>query len=96
MTAFADRSKGFVYFVEAPELGLIKIGYSLNPERRLRDLRWILPCEVRLLGSRRGSIWVEQELQAEVAEHRVRSEWFRDCPAVRALLRREIASEVAA
>jgi hypothetical protein len=66
----------WVYFGE--RRGLIKIGCSQNPLRRVRNLG----CTV-LLGATPGQFRDERAMHGRFGEHRVRGEWFVDVPAIR-------------
>lgn len=62
---------GWVYFVEID--GLIKIGYSANPARRLESFGlYSLNTTVRLLALERGPRSKEQRLHRQFDEHRVK------------------------
>lgn len=57
--------------------GLVKIGRSVNPRARLRDLQVGSPVELKLLktirGGRASEIWLHLRFEAQ----HVRGEWFR-------------------
>ncbi|MBB3889470.1 hypothetical protein GGQ61_000167 [Phenylobacterium haematophilum] len=67
-----------VYFVQAQELRLIKIGVCDRPERRLRELANGCPDELTVLGLQYCDDFgrLEEDLHAKFAEDRVRGEWF--------------------
>jgi len=76
---------------------LVKIGTSLDPHRRMRDLAGgssPQPPGVRpdgspvLLGYVLGDQGAEGLIHAALAEHRVASEWYRRAPAVEAVVER--------
>lgn len=67
---------GFVYAIEGPE-GLVKIGHSVDPVKRARDIRSCSAGPVRLLGMARGDRVHEADLHELAAGERVRGEWFR-------------------
>ena len=68
----------YVYVVEAVGTGLVKIGVSDNPEKRLHSLQTSNPTDLRLLGYCMGSYAIEQALHLVLDEYRVRGEWFRN------------------
>jgi hypothetical protein len=79
-----------VYFVQWGSF--IKIGYGWNVERRRRQITCTIP-EGDVTGM--GWIWLrqagqlesyEQFLHQKFAAHRVRGEWFHDCPEIRAFI----------
>jgi Meiotically Up-regulated Gene 113 (MUG113) protein len=59
----------YVYFAQLGDL--IKIGISIDPERRARELNAIL------LGAFPGSVEVEKKVQREFADSHYRNEWYR-------------------
>lgn len=71
-----------VYFVQARHLGLIKIGFSGNPQKRLRSLKTGSPDELSILKVIKGSPRLEAELHRRFVSDRVRGEWFKPSPAL--------------
>jgi hypothetical protein len=78
----------WVYFVQAGEDGPIKVGWTANPPRRFAVLQSNHYEELRILGTYRGSRADEALLHLELAEHRIRGEWFRPTPEVLAVVTR--------
>lgn len=73
--SWADQ--GCVYFVGAPEVKRIKIGFSSNhPDFRLNALETGSPCELVPLGIVLGDEGRERRLHKRLASLRVRREWF--------------------
>ena len=69
-----------VYFIRAPQLGLIKIGVANCIHRRLADFGQIIPLDLEVLGVMpcgRQSI-LEQMLHGKFRHLRERGEWFRE------------------
>lgn len=64
----AERSDRFVYFAERG--GQIKIGCSLDPVRRMRDLG------ARLMGVVGGGFWLEKAYHRHFAADALGHEWF--------------------
>lgn len=70
---------GYVYFIRAAELGMVKIGWTnKSPLQRLAELATASPVELALVCAMHGSYKQEQELHATFAALRVRGEWFRE------------------
>lgn len=68
---------GFVYFIgRADGEGLVKIGHSDDPERRLGELQTGSPVELAIIGAVLGSEAYEQELHARLTQSRRHGEWF--------------------
>jgi hypothetical protein len=70
--AVLGRLRHQVYFAERQ--GQIKIGISLVPEERCRQLR------ARLLATEPGGRGREWQLHLLFAEHRIDGEWFKPAP----------------
>lgn len=68
---------GHVYFFQGAETGLIKIGYSTDPERRLRDLTTMSPDQITVLATFRGAVSDERKLHKRFKKHRAHGEWFK-------------------
>ena len=71
------RDIGWIYFIEAAELKLVKIGWSRRPERRLAQLMEQSPVELKILTARRGPSLDERNLHRRFSALRHRGEWFR-------------------
>lgn len=76
----------YVYFAENPSSGYIKIGVSSNPAVR----KWALGRGTMLLRTIRGTRRTEQRLHRKFRAYRVKGEWFRDCPEIRAYIREQL------
>lgn len=62
------------YFIYSPKLEAVKIGKSVDPEKRLRTIKNGNPDELRLLGVINDD--KEKELHDRFAEYRTKGEWF--------------------
>lgn len=69
-------AKGYVYFMRSELTGLIKIGYSVNPDKRHKSIQTSNGGDVTLLTAFKGTMADEQKLHEQFAESRVRGEWF--------------------
>lgn len=76
-TGPGGRRFGWVYFIEASGLGLVKIGWSMDPEGRLRALLTHSPVDMRILTARPGGVKSESALHRHFKALCVRGEWFR-------------------
>lgn len=85
-----ERETGFVYFIQGKDRRLIKIGWSIDPKARLRQLECGSPEPLELVGALRGSPTDERRLHQQFALQRVRGEWFRVTREIRDLM--EIAA----
>jgi Meiotically up-regulated gene 113 len=86
----AGHASVFLYFIQAGEIGPIKIGYSHDPATRLAELQIGNPEELRLLGAFEGPL---QGIEAmEAGWHyvfwaaRIRGEWFKPIPKLLAAI----------
>ncbi|MDX2557636.1 GIY-YIG nuclease family protein [Streptomyces stelliscabiei] len=65
-----------VYLIGSPTSPLVKIGWTDNPERRLRHLQTGSPVPLQLLALFEGGSIVEAELHRRFADKRRHGEWF--------------------
>lgn len=90
--AFPNRSKKTrVYFIQEGDDGLIKIGESNDPRRRLVDHQCGNPRKLRLLGSFAARSYVEREVQGQFSADRVAGEWFTPTPELVAFIAEKCA-----
>lgn len=79
----ADREPHWVYFIGYKEInGMMKIGMSKEPERRLRILQVGAPKKLTMWGkvkcrNQDEARLLEKELHRSYAKNSVRGEWFR-------------------
>lgn len=66
-----------VYYVHAPETGLVKIGFAEQPFSRLSKMQVDSPTRLILVAVEDGGKAVERERHQQFAELRSRGEWFR-------------------
>lgn len=69
--------EGYVYFLHAPSVGLVKIGRSIDVERRLSEVRLISPVPLQLLWYTNGGAAAEARYHQRWAHLREHGEWFR-------------------
>lgn len=79
-------TKSFVYFIADRDRRLIKIGFSKDSRKRLRELRREHGTDLALVGVLAGGAALEKELHAEFAADRVYGEWFRGTERMVALV----------
>jgi hypothetical protein len=65
-----------IYFIRAEGLDRIKIGWSIDPERRLATLQDLIPFKLVVAASAAGSAAQENYLHALFGAQRVAGEWF--------------------
>lgn len=86
-SAFFERTSmgaAYVYFVEAVGLSRVKIGYSENPEGRLKQLLTGSPVSLRILAKMPGNQAMEKEIHSRFSHLRVENEWFHLTEEIRA------------
>jgi len=69
-----DEGGGYIYFIEGA--GLIKIGYSIDPEMRMKGLAVASPVPLVSLGYIPGSRALERRLHKKFTAIRAHGEWF--------------------
>jgi hypothetical protein len=72
------------YFVQGETTRLIKIGRSVDPYARMKDLQKGSPDTLRMLAILDQDY--EGELHLKFSQHRVRDEWFRPAPELLAFV----------
>ncbi len=74
--------EGWVYFIQAGDDGLIKVGWTANPPRkRFRGIQMCSPIILRPLGILRAAdVRLERAIHARFADLREHGEWFRPGP----------------
>jgi len=75
----------YVYFIRRPD-GQIKIGFSHEPESRLRAISSQSGLRMMLLATIPGGAALERELHARFDEYREIGEWFRPCRDIDAFI----------
>ncbi len=74
----------YVYFIHSGDA--IKIGKSINPEKRLASLQTSHHRPLRLLATMKGGVAEESGLHARFGQIRLSGEWFEDAPELRAYI----------
>lgn len=72
------EESGYYYFIHAPDVGMVKIGYSIDPEERLLSLQIGSPCKLYLIAKYPGDVEDERALHARFSSYRSHGEWFKD------------------
>lgn len=75
---------GFVYFIRRADF--VKIGFSTDPDARLRQIRMNTPDKLELLLAVPGTMKDERRLHADLKRMRHQGEWFHDGPDVAAAI----------
>jgi hypothetical protein len=70
------RRRGIVYFATEPSGLLVKIGFTNDYERRLKQLRRICGTRIEIIAWYHGTLGDEQALHAALLPACVRGEWF--------------------
>lgn len=73
--------KRFIYFIGA-DSGPVKIGYSVNPKVRMRQLQAASPRRLKILAQVIGEPEDERAYHARFAAHRLHGEWFERHPDI--------------
>jgi len=72
-----------VYFIYAPEIERVKIGFSGNALKRFEQVKHWVPVSIVLLGTVDGPRFLETQLHQLCADHQANGEWFHMSPFVR-------------
>ncbi|HEC38637.1 hypothetical protein LCGC14_0695440 [marine sediment metagenome] len=74
--SFFGYKYGYVYFIQGLNGGLIKIGYSMNPEKRFKKIQDNSPINLRIICYIKGGRAKETKLHRKFRDERQHSEWF--------------------
>lgn len=66
-----------IYFIRGKESGNIKIGFSINPEKRKSNLQTAHYEELEFIGIMNGSLEDESKIKEFFSEFKIRGEWYR-------------------
>lgn len=77
-----------VYFITCRDLGVVKIGHANNPYARINNIRVACPVDVELELILEGGSDEERALHRQLADYRVRGEWFLITQEIEALIAR--------
>lgn len=78
----ARRNKGWVYFIRSGEDGPLKIGWTVDPQKRLEQLQTGSFVRLFILGTIEGSAGGESAFHRRWANYRIRGEWFEPAPEI--------------
>ncbi|MBE0681707.1 MAG: GIY-YIG nuclease family protein [Anaerolineales bacterium] len=66
-----------IYFIRGKESGNIKIGFSINPDKRKSNLQTAHYEELEFIGIMNGSLDDEARIKKMFSEFNIRGEWYR-------------------
>jgi len=92
--AEAMQERVTIYFIQAGDDGPVKIGWSRNAERRLRDLDRQMPWKLHLRRTIEAPRDYETRLHTHFREHHIRGEWFRPAPEIQAVMDGEFPADI--
>lgn len=76
-----------IYFIRASDdTGLIKIGHSVNPLRRLGEIQLMCPIQLKIIKVIEGDWAKEQSLHHRFRQTRCHGEWFRPTGEIMGLI----------
>ena len=76
-----------IYFIQEGENGLIKIGYSHSPERRLAKLQTGNPKPLKIIMTLDGDLDFESVLHQKFDDFRADGEWFYPVKPIREFIK---------
>ena len=69
-----------LYIIQSDVTGMIKVGRSKDPQKRLKQLQTGNPNKLKLIASFKGEGWKEKTLHERLRRYRLEGEWFSyDC-----------------
>lgn len=87
-----EQSPKLIYFLHAPSVGLVKIGYSSNAATRIASLHLSSPVPLTLLGTVDGDRAREAQYHSQWAHLRRHGEWFDATAELLAQIQRDVAA----
>lgn len=87
---------GYVYLIGSPKFGWYKIGKSIHPNIRIRDLGILLPFSIEVIALWKASNYsfLETMLHEKYAAQQINGEWFSfDLVQLRSIFEEMIGSE---
>ena len=82
--------QGFVYFIECGTSDRIKIGWALDPPKRLKQLQTGASTKLKLLAAFPGTVKDEKMLHWIYADRHWHGEWFRPDDRILARIKKAI------
>lgn len=70
------EKSGWIYFIEGEITKRIKIGFSVDPDKRLKELSTGSAEELSLLAAYPGTIAIEKDIHRQLESSRIKGEWF--------------------
>ena len=85
---------GFIYFIVDPDRNQVKIGYSANPTKRLKQLETATSSKLVLAAAIPGDRKIEADYHYHFAMYKTRREWFELSPEIQAFIDRKSAKQL--
>ena len=75
-----EKLRDDLYLIQSSNTGMIKIGRSKTPSKRLKQLQTGNPNKLKLVASFKDQGWMEKNLHERLKDYRQEGEWFsHDC-----------------
>lgn len=84
---------GFIYAIQVGHSGPVKIGFTVDLERRFNTLQSASPWPLRVIASVPANKLSEPWIHGQLSAYRIGGEWFRWTPPVKSLVERLAAPE---
>lgn len=78
----AGNCDGYIYFIRGECGGIINVGYSKNPEIRLKELQTGCPDTLKILLLIPGDVSTKDEIYHKFEKQKLIGEWFKPDPFV--------------
>jgi len=73
-------NKDSLYIIQSDVTGMIKIGRSKDPQKRLKQLQTGNPNKLKIIAEFKGEGWKEKIIHERLRMYRLEGEWFSyDC-----------------
>lgn len=71
-----NTKEGYIYIIQGEATRHVKVGFAMNVEVRLKDIQACSPDQLSVIGTIKGSMYLERQLHNEFSEQRLHYEWF--------------------
>ena len=93
---YGDNSEAYVYFFGSQDDDSVKIGYSLNPWARVKEIATGNHKDLTVIGVFKGLVADEKELHKLFDKQRIKGEWFSISSKLKSIIERSYSSSLSA
>ena len=83
-----SKDEEYIYFAKIKNKEIIKIGYSINPKKRIIDMNTAMPLDIEILAVIKGSRKTEKWLHKLLQKYNIKGEWFEYNDSVKQIIKK--------